>query len=294
VRYPATSAALLPYLLWQSPRLLQAVKNEHRWLLQAVKTHALDAVISDNRYGLHHPHLPSVIITHQLQPQVPFFSSFVRRLHYGWLSRFQACWVPDVAAAENLAGELSHPVRAPSHTQYLGWLSHLYPCEEVRAKHNQLLVLLSGLEPFRSQLSSLLWQQLAGYEGNIVFVEGNSKVRRSHIPSNIQWFPTLSSVELLPFMQEATYVLCRSGYSSLMDLIALRKQAILIPTPGQTEQEYLARYVATRGVFISFPQRNFKFNEAYKAALTFPYKSLFAEEKFNRHKEVLNEWLLSF
>ena len=40
-----------------------------------------------------------------------------------------------------------------------------------------------------------------------------------------------------------------------MELISLGCSAMLIPTPGQTEQEYLARHLAAKGWFLTIAQR---------------------------------------
>jgi UDP-N-acetylglucosamine:LPS N-acetylglucosamine transferase len=59
---------------------------------------------------------------------------------------------------------------------------------------------------------------------------------------NLTIWPNPTSEELSSALRGAQTVVCRSGYSSLLDLAALGKSAILVPTPGQPEQMQLASY----------------------------------------------------
>jgi len=295
VRYPHHASLLLLHLFLQTPAILKKIEQENQWLQQFIKTYSIDAVISDNRYGLYHQNIPSVIITHQLQPSVPhFLRNGVRKLHYHFLEKFEDCWVPDIAEENNLAGSLTHPEYMPHKTKYIGWLSHLFPPKNQEESNKHLLVLLSGLEPMRSQLSALLWQQIQHYEGQVVFIEGSKSVVRKCTANHIQWQAQLQSEELKKLMQEAEIVICRSGYSSVMDLVTLQKKAILIPTPGQTEQEYLATYLQQKEIFPCCSQNEFQLKRALNLSKDFPFKQRFSKECFLLHQQVLTEWLKSF
>jgi UDP-N-acetylglucosamine:LPS N-acetylglucosamine transferase len=86
-------------------------------------------------------------------------------------------------------------------------------------------------------------------------------------------------------------VIGRSGYSTIMDLVAMKKKAILIPTPGQTEQEYLARYLHNVGLFLRSQQRNFSIDASVKQATAFPFHPFAVGDSFSIYRQVLDVWL---
>lgn len=292
VSYSKQSSFFKAKMFLQTPKILKAIKTERKWLEKMMKEQRIDGIISDNRYGLHHASIPSAIICHQLQVATGWGNAangFVRKIHVPFLHRFSAIWVPDVAGENNLAGTLSHPDKLPRNTAYMGWLSQFSVSEDVAEKH--LLVLLSGEETQRTKLSDLLWQQVQDYAGKVVFVEGSDAVKRTNIPPHIDYYQRLSAAELLPLMQAANYVICRSGYSSIMDLVALHKKAILIPTPSQTEQEYLAKHLLNNEVFYAVSQKNFKLKEALHSAHNFLFKKIGTEASFGQFILLLENWL---
>ena len=65
-------------------------------------------------------------------------------------------------------------------------------------------------------------------------------------------------------------VISRPGYSSIMDLTTLGKRAIFIPTPGQTEQEYLARYLKDKKIYFSMEQDEFDLFYALEMSNNYP------------------------
>lgn len=297
IRYSRRGDTFLPVLLAQLPRLAGVIKQERAWLRRQMQTYPVDGIISDNRYGLYHDHIPSVIMTHQLQVMTGlgrYADQYIRRLHYRYLNRFEEVWVPDVPGAPNLSGALGHPSVMPEHTKYIGLLSQYEP--ESRSQPGEhLLILLSGPEPQRSILSDILWPQALKHPGPVVFVEGNDQtVVRQHIPSHITWHKRLTTDELRPLIHNATCVVSRSGYSTLMDLLALGKKAILIPTPGQTEQEYLGHHLSRQGIFFSTPQKGFCLRTALEPVNAAAPDRLFQPEAFQIHRQVVAEWLEQF
>ncbi len=254
VRY--SRRALMFTILWQLPRLLNTIRQEHAWLLDLVKRERIDGIISDNRYGLWHPQRPSVILTHQLAVHTGLGTgseAAVRQMHYRYLNRFGEVWIPDLPGGENLAGKLSHPDQLPPGARYIGWLSQFEQPKEMGAGRH-VLVLLSGPEPQRSILADRLWAQAIQIRQPVAFVEGKGGAMRQDIPPHIRHIPLADTKSLQALLEEASLVVCRSGYSTLMDLARLGKLAVLIPTPGQTEQEYLAKTLAAEGVFYAMRQ----------------------------------------
>lgn len=291
VWYSKKASGFLPALFIQLPRLLKIIKNENNWLKDAVDKYGFDGIITDNRYGLYHASVPNVIITHQVVPQSGWGwmpDKILQIAHDERLARFDNCWIADIEGEPNLAGSLSHPAKKPANATYIGLLSQL---QKTTTSEEHLLVLLSGPEPQRSILSEMLWKQLKNYTGKIVFVEGSNDVNRKEIPGHITYFNRLTADKLTPLLAAASMVICRSGYSSLMDLIALNKKAILIPTPGQAEQEYLGRHLHREGVFYCTQQKNLDINSVLAAVKGFPFRNLGLNNAHEQYKAVVNDWL---
>jgi uncharacterized protein (TIGR00661 family) len=295
VSYSRKGTGFMFSMFRQMPKLLAAVRKEHDWLIEQSAKMQFDGIISDNRYGLFHKKIPSVIMTHQLAVRTGMgkvANDMLRRLHNKFLQRFTKCWVVDVKEKECLGGKLSHPKVLPDNATYIGLLSQLEVKPSTEGEH--LLVLLSGPEPQRSILSEILWKHLVGYKGKVVFVEGsNNATQRNLIPSHVSYYRQITKTELQPLLENANMVICRSGYSTLMDLMALGKKAIVIPTPGQTEQVYLGRYLHEQGVFYSTPQKNFKLQRSLDAAKEFPFKQLSLQRSFDQYKAAVDSWLRS-
>ncbi|RYE26069.1 MAG: glycosyl transferase family 28, partial [Sphingobacteriales bacterium] len=159
VHYTKHGGAFMLNLLGQFPRLLKTIRSEHEWLKQAVIEHRIDGIISDNRYGLHHATLPSVIMTHQVMAQSGMgdgVDNMLSGIHYKRLQQFNKCWIIDVPGNPNLSGKLGHPQKLPRNAQFLGLLSQMKPAA---TSEEYVLILLSGPEPQRTILSDVLWQQ---------------------------------------------------------------------------------------------------------------------------------------
>jgi UDP:flavonoid glycosyltransferase YjiC (YdhE family) len=251
IRYSQHKNAFTARIIVQIPKILGAVRKEHRWLSKQQQIHKFDLIISDNRYGLYHDDVPSVIMTHQLQIQSgkgKFADAVLRKLHYPMLEKFKACWVVDEAGTDGLSGTLAHPAVLPGNATYIGFLSQFSGRESVigvEAVQSEILILLSGPEPMRGQLETLLLHQAAALpQYHFSIVAGNPLGEtRTGLPAHISYVTHMNAARLLNALQKATLVVCRSGYSTLMDLAVLGKKALLIPTPGQTEQEYLASHL---------------------------------------------------
>jgi hypothetical protein len=244
-------------LVLQIPKILSAIRQEHQWLNEQIRKYGFDAVISDNRYGLYHKELFTVFITHQLTIKSPWgkwSEQFLQQWNYRYIGRFRECWVPDEEGENNLAGELSHPQKMPPvPVKYTGYLSRFvlpddtfYPANSraEQGENNHLLILLSGPEPQRSILEKIICAQLASYAGTATVVRGLPDAK-NNVPSSghIVYYNHLPATQLKEEMRKASYVISRPGYSTVMDIAALQIKSILVPTPGQTEQEYLAAYL---------------------------------------------------
>lgn len=244
LRYSATLPVWLKVLL-QWPKLRRVIAAEHRLLEQVIITHGIDTVISDNRFGLSHRSVACIFISHQLCVKAPFFSFLVNRMNRKYIHQFNEVCVPDYKEPDRrLSGQLSDSVGIKIPVTYIGPQSHLristvLPTQTEKA---DFLILLSGTEPQRSILEQLLVEKFRNSAQNIVLVRG-SKAASPLKSGAIKTIDFVDGAELAALIVSAGTVICRSGYSTLMDLHMLGKQKlILIPTPGQTEQEYLATY----------------------------------------------------
>ncbi|MEJ0102878.1 MAG: glycosyltransferase [Bacteroidota bacterium] len=262
VKYGRSALGVLWNILFQTPRILKTIKNENEWLKEMVDEYKFDAVISDNRFGLYHAAVPSVFITHQLRIKTPFgkwSESILQKRNYRFINRFSECWVPDEEGENNLAGELSHPKKLPGKpVYYIGILSRLKR-NNIAEKKKHLFISLSGPEPQRTLFENKIVNDISHYNGTATVVRGLPD-SSSLIPStnDIKFYNHLPADEYNKEMEMAELVISRSGYSTVMDIVRLRKKSILIPTPGQTEQEYLANYLFKKQKYFVFLKKNFR------------------------------------
>lgn len=255
VRYAERASYLKIRLLFQVPRLLKAVTEERKVIAKIHRIEKLSGIISDNRFGSWLPGIPSVYITHQLQVMSGIMSNPTTVMHQRIISKFSECWVPDDKEL-HLAGKLSTPKRKMIPIKYIGILSRFHPRKE--DKKWDVFALLSGPEPQRSILEGILLKQLKGYSGKCILIQGLiDKEQKSKTEGNVEIVNYMMQEELEKNLLQSNLVIARSGYSSIMDLYALKAKAILIPTPGQSEQEYLGKYLYEREMTGYCPQENF-------------------------------------
>ncbi|MCX6306703.1 MAG: glycosyltransferase [Bacteroidetes bacterium] len=261
------------------PRLIHGTWHEHRLLKKIAAQSGATLIISDNRYGCWHASIPSVFITHQLNIQIPFKSTWIKRalnsLNYMFIRKYKACWIPDFEPHRGLAGALSHPVTLPPNARYIGILSRFSeppdPFTQSIQPDFDLLVMLSGPEPQRSILEEKILRQLVSINMQVAMVRGMPESEEAYVlDGRIHVFAHLDSAKLGDLINRSAMVICRSGYSSIMDIVTLGKRAIFIPTPGQPEQEYLSRYLMEKKIYFSMNQRDFDLLYALEMSKNFP------------------------
>ena len=229
-------------LLFDSMRINRIITKEKKQLDSIVKEHRINVVISDNRFGLYHSKVECVYITHQLNIQAGCLSSIANKIHHHYIKQFNQVWVPDFEEpAKSLAGLLSKN-HTLSNVTYIGPLSRLIP-STVIVEDLDYLFLLSGPEPHRTILETALFEIVSKSNKSICLVRGSNAPLLVKSNAAMRVINYATADQLSHLMQRAKTIVCRSGYSTLMDLNALhKKNIILIPTPGQQEQEYLADY----------------------------------------------------
>lgn len=225
----------------QLPRMLLQVRKEQH-LFHTIRTQLrLQAIISDQRFGIRAHDRPSVLITHQIFPFSPFAQAHARRINLRHIARFHRCWIPDDAQAPGLAGELSHGGQLPQQARYIGPLSRFADATPSADKPAWRTVsVISGPEPQRTLFEKAVMQQLHSIAGRHLVVSGRPGLALRN-EGSIEIAGHLPAAQLQAALASAGLIICRSGYSTLMDLHALGRKALLVPTPGQPEQEYLAR-----------------------------------------------------
>ena len=246
IRY-STIIPLTLKLALDSARILRVIKREHQQLAAYVKQYKIDVVISDNRFGLWNKHTHNIYITHQLQIKAGIFSKIATKIHHRYMKQFHEIWVPDYEDdAQSLAGDLSRH-KNKLHVKYIGPLSRLVLLNETIEKPIDYLYLLSGPEPLRTQLEEQIIQLANHSTKSIVIARGTKKPLPTSMKPHIKCYDMPDAATLSTLICAAQHIICRSGYSTLMDLHLLhKKQITLIPTPHQSEQIYLAKYWATK------------------------------------------------
>ncbi len=246
-------------LIKNSPKTIQAIIEEKQVVKNWVKQYDLVGIISDNRLGVRSKKIPSVFITHQLTVLSGKTTWISSKLHQFFIRKFTECWVPDVDGIQNLSGQLGHLKDTDLNVKYIGVLSRL--AKKNKPIQYQVMVLLSGPEPQRTLLEEKLIKELTGSKEEIVFVKGKVEAeQKKEKIGTITFYNFMQSEELETTFNESEIVLCRSGYTTIMDLVRLEKKAFLIPTPGQFEQEYLAKKYKHDGFLPSCKQERFKWS----------------------------------
>jgi len=245
----------------QLPVILLGIYKEHKALLKIIQQEDIRGIISDNRFGCYHPKVFSVFLTHQLNIKIPLkpIEMFTRLINRKVIDRFHECWIPDYPGKENISGELSIP-KGIKNPIFIGPLTR-FKNKIVENKYD-VIALLSGPEPQRSILEKIIIEQACHLDINIIIVQGKTEKFEHIKKGQLEIVSFLKAKELNKTILSSDVVICRSGYSTIMDLLALHKKAIMIPTPGQTEQEYLAESFHKRKIFYSVTQKRFNLKEA--------------------------------
>ncbi|TBR18907.1 MAG: glycosyl transferase family 28 [Chitinophagaceae bacterium] len=265
-------------MMLQIPKILFAMRSENSWLKNKIIKYGFDLIISDNRYGLSNKNAKCIFITHQLSIKTGLgkWSELVlQHINYKLINRFNECWIPDEEGESNLAGELSHPKFFPTTLlKYIGTQSRL---EKLigQETENHLLIILSGPEPQRTIFEKIIMKELSVYKGTATVVRGLPFAEREIISTEtVQFYNHLSAKLFNEEIVKASFIISRSGYSTIMDIQKLNKKSILIPTPEQSEQEYLASYLFKKQLAYCVLQNEFSLKTSLEEAKKFDYKFL--------------------
>jgi hypothetical protein len=249
-------------LLFKLPILLFHIIKEHQRVKRIISENNIDIIISDNRFGLWNRNITSVYITHMPRIPLPKSLRFLEPagifLHRQIIKKYNFCFIPDLPGELNLSGRLSHGLYLADNVRYIGILSKfsvpdLSSAIYGSAKHNT--VILSGPEPQREILKQKLIKLHMYEKLPTIMLEGKPLSKeKSKAHGNITFISHLPASEMRKIIGSSQKIITRSGYTTIMELVSLNCTALLIPTPGQTEQEYLAEYLTEKGWFSTLSQ----------------------------------------
>jgi len=271
VQYPDIPGLFKWKMIWHLPHFIKTMQAEKKIIANLVSERSIAGIISDSRFGVRDPRVPSVYVTHQINVNTGSTSFMSSKLHQRIIKKFEACWVPDInVAALSFSGALGHLKKPSFPVHYFGIVSRM---EKQNEEHSiDILAVLSGPEPQRTFLENKLNTVLKNCGKNTLMVRG--------IVENEQKWTEQGKFRTVNFMQteelektinKSEVVISRSGYTSIMDLAILEKKAFFIPTPGQYEQEYLARRLSDLGISPFCRQNKFNLEKINQVAV---YKGL--------------------
>ncbi len=231
------------------PQVVFRVLYEHKAINKIIKEHKIDIIISDNRYGLWNKKVYSIFITHQLMLKLPkpfgIFEFLIHKCIKLIISKFNECWIPDFEdQSNNLSGDLSHKYLLNGNTKYIGTLTRFATINKIETltRSYDIVAVISGPEPSRSDFEKIIYNTLINTKYNTLIIQGKPAKHEQFTFNNITKVSSLSTHQIKSHLLNTKLIITRAGYTSLMDLNYLKRKALLIPTPGQTEQEYLASY----------------------------------------------------
>jgi uncharacterized protein (TIGR00661 family) len=269
--YPATGS-----MVWamakQLPRFSRVIHDEHVMTAEIIARDKIDLVISDNRYGCWSSAVTSIFITHQSNILMPlrfgWLAPLVRKMNHRMMKKFSMCWIPDLPGDESIAGDLISfgMFDTTIRHRFIGPLSRFTSSGKQSIKYD-LLCIFSGPEPQRSVLETIVIQQVNKLAIKTLIVRGlPDGTNIAALDTTADVIPFMNSEELQHAIESASVILARSGFSTVMDLTRLGGHVIFIPTPGQTEQEYLAERLLKKGIAYTIQQSKFDLTEALREA----------------------------
>lgn len=289
IRYSRSKLLLIPALLFQIPRVLLRMRSEKKLLHRYLKQYNISLVISDNRFGLRSSRVTSVYITHQLNILTPFhlISKIATAVHQRYIKRFDLCWVPDFEK-HRLAGKMSSSKNTTFPIQYLGPLSRFQ--KTANSSKYRVCIIISGPEPQRSIFERIVLNQISSIKEPAVLIRGlpGKQQKPAMAFENLQVYNHLPAAQLNIVLEQSDFIISRSGYTTVMDMIHLQKRALFVPTPGQYEQEYLASTLYEKRYFLFQKQSRFSLKQAIFALENFEFLPLpQPEAKYKKVIEML-------
>lgn len=293
IRYAKNKGMVLPVLILQTPKIVSGFVREYYSLKRIIKKEKPVAVVSDNRYGFFSRKIPSFFITHQLRfklsKSLSFLEPFTELYNKFILKRFKKIFVPDNEGNVNLSGELSHNLKRidKSKLKFVGPLADV--SYEEKNKDIDWLFSVTGPEPSRTIFEEAVLSSVSKLNGRKVVVLGRPETKTYEKDGDVEIYSFADRNLMKELLLRSKFVICRSGYSTVMELAVLNAKALFIPTPGQTEQEYLGKYYMNNDLFYSVPQDELDLVNDCKKAEKFYSSKRSKFEQQNLDKVILEE-----
>jgi len=240
IHYKRDSMAL--NMLSQLPHLVNHYRKDSKAISALQEFIKADIIISDHRYAGLHKSCYNIFLGHQLSILNPDFSyhQLASKTNASLINRFDEIWVPD-SDRQILSGKLSSSrfIHKPIH--FIGPLSR-FEKMSVKDKTYDMLAVLSGPEPKRTTLENRIINLMMNIDFKCAIATGTNRVVERK-QTNIDFFNVQTTSELQSLFNQSQRFIGRAGYSTIMDLAVLKLPSMLIPTPGQTEQMYLAKHL---------------------------------------------------
>ncbi|MCG3166520.1 MAG: UDP-N-acetylglucosamine--N-acetylmuramyl-(pentapeptide) pyrophosphoryl-undecaprenol N-acetylglucosamine transferase [Bacteroidia bacterium] len=279
IAYPENGSMVLK-MAFSIPKILRKINEEKKFLKDIVRNEKIDGVISDNRYGLGITDVPTVLMLHQLMIKSPFGERLLHQITLNYVKQFSFCWVPDFAGENNLSGDLAHKYPLPDNARFVGALSRFsaFPQNKTAEKKYDLLAIISGPEPQRTVFEKMIVKQVSQLPQQTLVVSGKPENKvQIEKTGNAEIVSHLNAEQLFNALSASELVLTRPGYSTIMDLAVMRKKAIFVPTPGQTEQEYLGKLYQQKKLHLCVKQNELDVVKAIEQVSAFNGFSEFSE-----------------
>lgn len=259
-------------MLKQTPRVLFSIFKEYNQIQKLVKQNNIDIIISDNRFGCYSKLCKrNILISHQVEVLMPkgveYMDSLAKFSNYFCFNRFDELWIPDYNNEQNISGKLSYVNENKLNIPYyfVGQISR-FNKQEMPLKYD-IAIVLSGPEPQRTIFEKIILKQLKTYEGKAIVILGKPEnAKQKNNQDNVEILQFADAKQLNTILNESQLVIARSGYSTVMDIVKLGKNAIFVPTPQQTEQEYIAEYLDQKKYYASCHQQSFNLKKMIQLA----------------------------
>ncbi len=284
---------LLPFkILFYIPRLFIFYIKNRLFLKKYINKYKINVIISDNRFGFFSKKVKSIFICHQINILMPknfkIFTKIINKINRFNIEKFDECWIPD--NEDNFSGKLSDSYKLKIPVYKSGLLSRFSDAKEISmVEKYEIICIVSGPEPQRSIFESKIKLLLKNTNFKTLILSGKPFSKNFYLEKNITIKNHISTNEFYSLLKHTKIIIARAGYSTIMDLLTIQKTAILVPTPGQTEQEYLAKYLHNKKLFFSI-QQNKLFEENFIQFFTENIKTF--EENIKKLKNTdLNSFL---
>lgn len=234
------------------PQLIRFAIGNHKIIEHLLDSISFDLIISDNCFGVWSKRCKCIYMTHQLYIRLPYpwrgLEAIASACHAHLYNIYKEIWVPDYEGNINLSGMLGHPKHLDPRVKYIGPLSRFTSFQQETttksASKYDVVALLSGPEPQRTIFEQYIFTRFRDTNSNVLIIQGKTDEPKTYfVRQNITLVSHLNDDETIKQLRETNLIISRSGYSTIMDLhvLGLLDKAELIPTPGQPEQEYLAK-----------------------------------------------------